>query len=76
MIYDSARFVEQNYGAYAITCDDYDELLTLMRHDKKNFGEKINFTLMKKIGDCSVDNYIEPKEIEISLDFFRDLFHL
>ena len=76
VIYDLARFVEQNYGAYAITCDDYDELLTLMRHDKKNIGEKINITLMKKIGECKVDNYIEPKEIEISLDFFRDLFHL
>lgn len=76
VIYDLARFVEQHYGAYAFTCDDYDELIDLMQHDKKNVGEKINFTLIKKIGVMSLDNYIERKEIEISLDFFRDLFHL
>ena len=76
VIYDLARFVEQNYSVYAFTCDDYDELIALMQHDKKNVGEKINFSLIKKIGEMSLDNYIEPKEIEISLDFFRDLFHL
>ena len=76
VIYDLARFVEQNYSAYAFTCDDYDELIALMQHDKKNVGEKINFSLIKKIGEMSLDNYIEPKEIEISLDFFRDLFYL
>lgn len=76
VIYDLARFVERNYGAYAITCDDYDELIVLMQHDKKNVGEKINFSLIKKIGEMSLDNYIDPKEIEISLDFFRDLFRL
>ena len=76
VIYDLARLVELNYGSYAITCEDYDELIAFMQHDKKNICDKINFTLIKKIGDCCVDNYIERKEIEISLDFFRDLFHL
>ena len=36
VIYDLARYVEQHYGAYAITCDDYDELIDYMRHDKKH----------------------------------------
>ena len=76
VIYDLTRYVEQHYGAYAITCEDYDELMALMRHDKKNIGEEINFTLLRQIGDCVIDNYVQRQEIEISLDFYRDLFHL
>jgi 3-dehydroquinate synthase len=76
VIYDLAHFVEQNYGAYAITCEDYDELMAFMQHDKKNFNDKINFSLLSDVGVCAINNQIDRKEIEISLDFFRDLFHL
>ena len=76
IIYDLAKHVEGLFGAYAITCDDYDELLGYMQHDKKNMNEQINFTLLRKIGECEVNVRVERKEIEIALDFYRDLFHL
>ena len=76
LIYSLARHIEHLYGSYHFTCDDYDELIALMQHDKKNTGNNINFTLLHQIGQYSIDNYIDHKEIEISLDFFRDLFHL
>lgn len=76
ILYDLAHYVEKHYGSYPITCDDYDELITFMLHDKKNKGNNINFSLLKKIGEYSIDNYISRDEIEIALDFYRDLFHL
>ena len=30
------QFVKDNYGTFHITCNDYDTLLALMRHDKKS----------------------------------------
>ena len=76
VIYDLARYVEQYYGAYAITCDDYDELIGYMRHDKKNENDKIFFSLMKNVGVCGGTQAVDEEEVKISLDFFRDLFHL
>ena len=32
------------YQTVAFTCDDYPTLLNLMRHDKKNTSDTINFT--------------------------------
>ena len=32
----TVNFIKENYGTLNITCDDYDELIELMHHDKKN----------------------------------------
>ena len=39
------------------------ELLTLMRNDKKNLDEKINLSLLKEIGDCTIDNLFSDNEL-------------
>lgn len=31
----TVNFIKEYYGSLPITCDDYDELIELMRHDKK-----------------------------------------
>lgn len=31
----TVNFIRENYGTLGITCDDYDELIELMTHDKK-----------------------------------------
>lgn len=72
-LYEVARFVRDNYGAINITCDDYDELFELMRHDKKNLGDNINFTLMKSIGNVELNHTASKEEIGSVLDIFRDL---
>ena len=38
----TVAFIRENYGQMDITCDDYPELLALMRHDKKNTAGTIN----------------------------------
>lgn len=63
--------------APAIGCKDYDALLALMTHDKKNRrpGE-INFTLLHAPGDPVIDRTATPDEIRTALDLYRDLLGL
>tara|TARA_B100001758_G_scaffold247943_1_gene268835 strand:+ start:219 stop:1208 length:990 start_codon:yes stop_codon:yes gene_type:complete len=44
-------------------CPSKSELLTFMRNDKKNLKGKINFSLLKQIGSCTVDNLFSEDEL-------------
>ena len=39
------------------------QLIKFMRNDKKNLDEKINFTLLDGIGNCSLDNLFSEDEL-------------
>lgn len=65
-------FLRENYGTLPITCNDYSELIRLMRHDKKNRANEINVTLLSDIGDIRINQNISEEEIKETLDFFRD----
>ncbi len=70
-------FIEENYGRIAIDCGDYDSLIEIMRHDKKNAGDgTISFTLLKAPGEVDVNCTATPQEIAAALDIFRDLMHI
>jgi len=72
-----AAYVYENYGAFDVTCADYDELLRLMGHDKKNVkAGEINFTLLKKIGEVKIDCTADSDQIKTALDIYRDLMRL
>ena len=68
----TVQYIRENYGAFGITCDDYDELINLMRHDKKNTAGVINFTLLSEVGDIHIDQTATDEEIKQCLDFFRE----
>ena len=68
----AVHYIRETYGILPITCDDYPELLQLMTHDKKNVAGIINFTLLGGIGDIRINQTATKKEIEESLDFFRE----
>ena len=65
-------YIAARYGRFAFGCDDYDDLLSLMRHDKKNVGGVINFTLLEQPGQVRLDCTATREEICESFDFFRD----
>jgi len=67
------RYIKDNYGTFEITCHNYEQLLDYMRHDKKNNGEGINFTLLRQIGDPVIDNHFPDNEICAALDIYRDM---
>ena len=71
-LHQTTRFIRENYGAVAFTCDDYPTLLNLMRHDKKNTSDTINFTLLHDIGDIRINQTATDEEIREALDFIRE----
>lgn len=72
----TARFVQKNYGAFAISCDDYETLYRFMTHDKKNVGDVINFTLLSDIGNVKINQTADKELIFEALDFYRDSVNL
>ena len=68
----TVEFIREYYGILGITCDDYNELIALMHHDKKNRGNEINVTLLGGIGDIKINQTVEEAEVKEALDFFRE----
>ena len=63
-MHQTVRFIRDYYGNYPITCDDYDKLIDLMRHDKKNNSGVINFTLLSDVGQININQTASDDEIE------------
>ncbi|MGN0282603.1 MAG: 3-dehydroquinate synthase [Prevotella sp.] len=71
-LHATVRYIKEHYGQMQITCDDYDELLELMTHDKKNVAGVINFTLLADVGDIRINQTATKEEILEALDFYRE----
>lgn len=66
------QFIKENYGTFIIDCNNYDRLYEYMQHDKKNTAGIINFTLLKEIGDVSINQTANKDEIFEMFDFYRE----
>ncbi len=64
--------INHHYIHYPLQKSTYDILLDLMANDKKNEQEKINFALLKNIGETVIDAYCNPEEIIEALDFYSN----
>lgn len=72
VLHQTTRYIREYYGRPDITCNDYDELMELMSHDKKNIAGSIRFTLLGDIGDIRIDQTATRGDIEEALDFLRE----
>lgn len=68
----TVQFVRRYYGTFPLSCNDYDHLIELMQHDKKNTSGNINFTLLEDIGKPVINQTATTEEIKEALDFFRE----
>lgn len=72
-LWQTLVFVRENYGLFPFSCDDYDALYDLMKHDKKNeSAERINFTLLEDVGKLALNQTADKDEIYESIDFLRE----
>ena len=65
-------FVREHYGCFNFDCQHYERLYELMKHDKKNTAGIINFTLLKDIGDISLNQTADKTTIFEMFDFYRE----
>lgn len=68
----TVQYINAHYTKLPITCDDYETLFALMKHDKKNTADHINFTLLGNIGDIRINQTATKEEIFEALDFLRE----
>lgn len=62
--------MKEHYGKPVCPCKDYEELLALMAHDKKNLSaDRITFTLLHTVGNYRLNCVCTPEEIKEALDF-------
>ena len=68
----TVNFIKANYGEFPISCSDYDTLIDIMKHDKKNVNSTINFTLLQDLGKISINQTATDDDIKEALDFLRE----
>jgi len=61
------------YGKYAIHKSQFEKYFQLMTHDKKNEGDRFNFTLIPAIGEVVIDQNCSKELIFEALEFYRQL---
>ena len=70
------KYIVEHYGAFSFGCDDYDNLISLMRHDKKSSAGELNFTLLHDVGKVEINCNVEEKDLRDALDITRDIMHI
>lgn len=65
--------IQKYYRKIKFNDSIHQELIDLMRNDKKNNSASINFTLLNKIGEGSVNHLIEENLIAKSLSYYQSL---
>ena len=67
------EIIRSVFPDYAFSKETYPAIIDFMKNDKKNTSGKIGFALLKELGVCDYNNYIEEDKIIESLDFYNNL---
>ena len=68
-----SNFILKHYGKYDIQQYDFQQLIALMKQDKKNETGGINFSLLERVGKVVINCTATPEQIEESLRFYAAL---
>lgn len=69
---ETTRYITDLYGWFEMVEKDFRPLIELMKHDKKNDSNKINFTLLDDIGSISINQHADSREITESLGYYTN----
>ena len=73
MAQEVEQFILQQYGKVEIPRNSYPQLLQLMKNDKKNEANTINFSCIAPIGSVHINQTAGTGLIEESLEHYRQL---
>jgi len=61
------------FGKISISDKDFDAIIKLCFQDKKNDGEKLNFSLLKKIGECDFNIVVDKQSVVEAMEYYNNL---
>lgn len=68
-----AKLIKLIYKPVLILSNDFDSLIQLMQHDKKNEQHQINFTLLSAIGKCEINQTASNDQLIKALAYYSTL---
>lgn len=68
------QFISTHFEFYPLEEITYHRILELMKNDKKNKNNQINFTLLNEIGSASIDHYLNASDIKEALAYYRTAY--
>lgn len=66
------KVIQNHFDLPQLPGDSFFPLIELMKNDKKNTSDKINFTLLNTIGEASCDNFISEEDLQLALKFYNN----
>lgn len=70
-LHQMATYIVKEYGRFELSDSDEARIMEYMRHDKKNEGQEINFTLLSDVGTIRLDQFAQPQQLQDMLNYFR-----
>jgi 3-dehydroquinate synthase len=65
------KYIINFFGKIDFNTTDYDRIIALMKHDKKNIDGQINFVLLNKIADYKLDCTVDNDLIIEALNYYQ-----
>jgi 3-dehydroquinate synthase len=65
------EIVNSTYEKITIAEEDYDDIIALLKHDKKNINGEVNFVLLNDFEDCKLDCKVPENLIIDSLNYYN-----
>lgn len=67
------EFIKRIYAYWPIPVENADDLIALMKNDKKNRGAEINCSYLDKIGQVQVDQTADEEQLIQSFHFYNEM---
>ncbi|MBC8048250.1 MAG: 3-dehydroquinate synthase [Fimbriimonadaceae bacterium] len=65
--------IKTHYPKYAISNINFNQVMNIIKQDKKNVGDKFSFSLLKETGVCEFDKHVSTDLIKRSLEYYENL---
>lgn len=67
------QYIMTNFDQYLFRSGNFDIILDIMKHDKKNSGDRFNFTLLTSIGKSLINQPVDLSLVRESLQYYLNL---
>lgn len=68
---ETKALIASIFDKVTILPEDFDTIIELLKHDKKNVGGQVNFVLLKDYEDCQLDCQVSNDLIVESLEYYN-----